>query len=49
VTEDQAETGPVVRFHAVVDRAGTAVVTTDEVATHLDVSREAAEELLATL
>ncbi|PSQ06603.1 helicase [Halobacteriales archaeon QS_4_69_31] len=49
MTEDQAETGPVERFHAVVDRAGTAVVTTDEVATHLDVSREAAEELLATL
>jgi DNA excision repair protein ERCC-3 len=55
VTEeaDQAtESGteePQAAFHAAIERSGSAVLTTEEVARHLDLSRERTQELLADL
>jgi DNA excision repair protein ERCC-3 len=55
VTEeaDQAtESGteePQAAFHAAIERSGSAVLTTEEVARHLDLSRERAQELLTDL
>jgi DNA excision repair protein ERCC-3 len=59
VTEDaESESGaetepgakdPLARLHAAIERADSAVLTTEEVARHLDRSREDAERLLADL
>ena len=45
--EDPAE--PLAALHAAIERSGSAVLTTGEVARHLDVSRERARELLGDL
>ena len=40
---------PQAAFHAAIERSGSAVLTTEEVARHLDLSRERTQELLADL
>ena len=48
MTDEEGES-PLERFHAVIERAGSPVVTTDEVARHLETDRGIVEELLAEL
>jgi len=48
VTDEEGES-PLERFHGVIERSGSPVVTTEEVQRHLDAERESAVEMLSEL